>query len=55
LLLIVSGGASLPTPAHGSLEMPVWGPIFRSLDPNDKLVSVRIANVVAYVQSLQVK
>ena len=40
-------------PAHGSLEMPVWGPTFRALDPNDKVVNVRIFNVVGYLESIQ--
>jgi mono/diheme cytochrome c family protein len=40
-------------PAHGSGEMPVWGPTFRALDPSDARVKVRIANVVKYVESLQ--
>lgn len=40
-------------PAHGSTEMPVWGPTFSALDPNDKVVSVRIFNVVAYLESIQ--
>jgi mono/diheme cytochrome c family protein len=44
-----------PIPAHGTAEMPVWGPIFQSLDPSDARVRVRIANVVAYVESLQAK
>jgi mono/diheme cytochrome c family protein len=43
------------TPAHGSSEMPVWGPVFRGLDPSDTLVRVRIANVVGYVESIQAK
>ena len=44
-----------PIPAHGTAEMPVWGPIFQSLDPSDARVTVRIANVVAYVESIQAK
>jgi mono/diheme cytochrome c family protein len=44
-----------PIPAHGSGEMPVWGPIFQSLDPSDARVKVRIANVVAYLESIQMK
>ncbi|MBZ5558067.1 MAG: cytochrome c [Acidobacteriia bacterium] len=43
------------TPAHGSKEMPVWGPVFRGLDPSDARTAIRIANVVQYVESLQVK
>ena len=44
-----------PIPAHGTAEMPVWGPIFQSLDPSDARVKVRITNVVAYVESIQAK
>jgi len=39
------------TPAHGSTDMPVWGPIFRQLG-NEQL---RVANLRKYVESLQVK
>jgi mono/diheme cytochrome c family protein len=42
-------------PAHGTPEMPVWGPILRALDPSDTPVKVRIANLVGYVESLQAK
>jgi mono/diheme cytochrome c family protein len=42
--------------AHGSSEMPVWGPLFQSLDKyHDAIVQQRIANVVKYVESLQAK
>ena len=44
-----------PTPAHGSVEMPVWGPIFQALDPRDAFNRVRISNVVAFVESIQEK
>ena len=43
------------TPAHGSSDMPVWGPIFQSLDPSDPIARARIDNVVAYLNSIQVK
>lgn len=42
-------------PAHGSSDMPVWGPIFQSLDPSDPIARARIDNVVAYLNSIQVK
>jgi mono/diheme cytochrome c family protein len=42
-------------PAHGSPDMPVWGPIFRSLDPSDKLADMRVTNVVEYIRSIQSK
>jgi mono/diheme cytochrome c family protein len=44
-----------PSPAHGSAEMPVWGPIFRALDPQDQMNRVRIENVVAFIESIQSK
>ena len=49
---VVAGyGAALP--AHGPTEMPVWGPIFRALDPSDVRVAIRIDNIVEYVGNLQ--
>lgn len=40
--------------AHGSSEMPLWGPVFHSLTPgNDAVVKLRIANVTKYLESLQ--
>jgi mono/diheme cytochrome c family protein len=48
-------GVGRPIPAHGSGDMPVWGPIFRGLDPSDTRVKVRIANLVDYLQSIQAR
>jgi len=42
-------------PTHGSKEMPVWGDVFRFLDPSDQRAKIRVANLVAYLQSLQVE
>jgi mono/diheme cytochrome c family protein len=42
-------------PSHGSREMPVWGPIFRYLDPDHRTTDVRIGNLVDYIESLQVR
>ena len=50
----VTGGGR-PVPAHGSGAMPVWGPIFHSLDPSDIRTRVRIANLVEYLESIQTK
>jgi mono/diheme cytochrome c family protein len=44
-----------PTPAHGSADMPVWGPIFQALDSRDTLNRIRIANIVAFIESIQAK
>ena len=47
-------GTSRRVPAHGSTDMPVWGTTFRGLETSDARVRVRLANLVAYVESLQV-
>jgi mono/diheme cytochrome c family protein len=42
--------------AHGSAEMPVWGPLFQSLDKyHDSVVQQRISNIVNYIDGLQAK
>jgi mono/diheme cytochrome c family protein len=51
----VTVGEDRAAPAHGSKDMPVWGPIFRALDPSNAANKVRLANIVEYVGSLQVK
>jgi mono/diheme cytochrome c family protein len=40
-------------PAHGSPDMPVWGPIFQAVDPSDAVARARIDNIVAYLKSIQ--
>ena len=46
----------LETPAHGSRDMPIWGAVFQSMGHgNQSEVQMRIANLTAYVQSLQAK
>ena len=40
--------------AHGTTEMPIWGPLFRAFDPSDARVRVRIDNLATYIESLQV-
>jgi mono/diheme cytochrome c family protein len=43
-------------PAHGSHEMPVWGPVFRSLAQGRKdSAQRRITGLVKYLESLQQK
>jgi len=44
------------SPSHGSSDMPVWGPLLSSVSSHDNAqVEMRIANLVAYIKSLQVK
>jgi len=40
--------------AHGTRDMPVWGTLFRSLNPdNDAVAQVRVKVLADYVKSLQ--
>lgn len=44
------------TPAHGSKDMPVWGPVFSSLNKGDQaLVQLRISNLTKYIEAMQAK
>jgi mono/diheme cytochrome c family protein len=51
VLSFVEGSAR--TDAHGTSDMPVWGPTLRGLDASDARVTVRLQNVVAFIESLQ--
>ena len=41
--------------AHGNREMPVWGPVFRSLQSGDSLWRLRVENLTEYIRTLQAK
>jgi len=41
--------------AHGSREMPVWGPIFHQIEWDRDLGDVRLRNIVKYLESIQRK
>jgi mono/diheme cytochrome c family protein len=41
--------------AHGSRDMPIWGEIFRHMSSNQDLGSVRIYNLVKYIEGIQAK
>jgi mono/diheme cytochrome c family protein len=49
----ILGDQDASMPAHGTREMPMWGPIFRALNPNDTMTKVRVENLVSYLRSLQ--
>ncbi len=42
------------TPAHGSTEMPIWGPIFTGVN-DQRLVILRVNKLSEYLETLQVK
>lgn len=54
IVAILQFGSAVP--AHGSAEMPVWGPILGKMNltnPQDK--QLRISNLSRYLQSIQAK
>ena len=45
-----------PIPAHGSVEMPIWGPIFGIRENGSEVaVRLRIKNLCEYLKTLQEK
>jgi len=55
---MIRGDTAMP-PAHGSKDMPMWGPLFSSLGhggANGKaVVLMRMKNITDYIESLQAK
>lgn len=47
-------GSARPVAAHGTTAMPIWGPMFRMFE-SDARTRVRIDNLVAYIEKLQVR
>jgi len=51
---VIRGQAT--TVAHGTQEMPVWGPLFSSISQgHESEVQQRVANLVKYIETLQGK
>jgi mono/diheme cytochrome c family protein len=48
----ILNGAGRTVAAHGTTEMPIWGPLFRAFE-SDARVRVRIDNLVGYLETLQ--
>jgi mono/diheme cytochrome c family protein len=50
----ITGAAGVA--AHGSKEMPIWGPVFMSMGhQHESEVHLRVANLTDYIKSLQQK
>ena len=47
----IAGADKVPT-AHGSADMPMWGPLFKSLGAREA-ATLRLQNLVKYLQSIQ--
>ena len=48
-------GKDRPVTAHGSSEMPIWGPVFQSLSADIGIEKLRLRNLVNYLESIQQK
>ena len=47
-------GHGVNTPAHGSTDMPIWGPVFTGVN-DQRLVILRVNKLSEYLETLQVK
>lgn len=47
-------GTGRTVAAHGTTEMPIWGPMFRAFE-SDARVRVRIDNLVNYLETIQAR
>ncbi|MGC2539827.1 MAG: hypothetical protein WA372_01420, partial [Candidatus Sulfotelmatobacter sp.] len=52
---IIQGKQTAPPAAHGSSEMPIWGPIFHQVEADQDWGEVRLDAVTKYLESLQQK
>jgi mono/diheme cytochrome c family protein len=41
--------------AHGSREMPIWGPIFHQVEADRDYGNIRMKNLIEYLKSIQQK
>jgi mono/diheme cytochrome c family protein len=48
-------GTNKQMPSHGNTDMPIWGPVFRSMQGDPNIGTLRVKNLVGYLESIQVK
>ena len=41
--------------SHGTVDMPIWGPVFREVEGSPHRVALRLTNLVKYLESIQQK
>jgi len=51
---IINGEADVPV-AHGSKDMPVWGSLFRHMGSSQDVGTVRVYNLMKYLEQIQAK
>lgn len=49
----IRGDTAAPPKAHGSVDMPVWGRVFRSISRTDTDSDLRLVNLVSYIKGIQ--
>ena len=49
----IISGEEQPALGHGSIKMPVWGPVFSQVDNDRDMGRVRIDNLTRYLMSIQ--
>ncbi|MCL4813526.1 MAG: c-type cytochrome [Vicinamibacteraceae bacterium] len=48
-------GTDRVIPAHGTVDMPVWGPVFKNIDKDDGARVLRLNNLLDFIERMQVK
>jgi mono/diheme cytochrome c family protein len=51
----ITGAGKSMAGAHGTREMPMWGPAFRAAHSNPDVAKLAVANLVKYLESIQAK
>jgi mono/diheme cytochrome c family protein len=41
--------------AHGSRDMPTWGPLFKAVDTSSSVAELRLTNLINYLEGIQAK
>lgn len=41
--------------AHGTQDMPMWGPVFKSVSGGDEFATLRMHNLLDFLEKMQVK
>lgn len=50
---VINGDNAVPS--HGSLEMPVWGELFKSVNGDASVRRMRVYSLVKYIEQMQAK
>ncbi len=52
---VLAGIKGFNVSAHGSQEMPIWGPVFDTMANNSGVAALRLSNLVDFVGTIQQK